>query len=36
MPKARVEAFEGIGHLIHLEAPERFNESVSRFLNEER
>lgn len=36
MPQARVEVFEGIGHLIHLEAPERFNESVSRFLNEER
>jgi pimeloyl-ACP methyl ester carboxylesterase len=36
MPKASIEVFEGIGHLIHLEAPERFNESVLRFLNEER
>lgn len=34
MPHARVEVFEGIGHLPHLEAPERFNELVLRFLNE--
>jgi pimeloyl-ACP methyl ester carboxylesterase len=36
MPKANVEVFEGIGHLIHLEAPQRFNESVVSFLNEGR
>jgi len=34
MPRARVEVFEGIGHLPHLEAPERFNDVVLRFLNE--
>ncbi len=34
MPHARVEVFEGIGHLPHLEAPERFNELVLRFLDE--
>jgi pimeloyl-ACP methyl ester carboxylesterase len=32
MRDARVEVFEGIGHLPHLEAPERFNETVLRFL----
>jgi pimeloyl-ACP methyl ester carboxylesterase len=36
MPKGRLEVFEGIGHLIQLEAPERFNESMLRFLNEGR
>ena len=36
MPKANVEVFEGAGHLIHLEAPQRFNESVVSFLNEGR
>ena len=36
MPKANVEMFEGAGHLIHLEAPQRFNESVVSFLNEGR
>jgi pimeloyl-ACP methyl ester carboxylesterase len=36
MPKGTVEAFEGTGHLIHLEAPQRFNESVVSFLNEGR
>lgn len=35
MPNARVEVFEGIGHLPHLEAPERFNALVLRFLGEE-
>ena len=34
MRRARVEVFEGIGHLPHLEAPERFNDVVLRFLNE--
>lgn len=36
MPQARVEMFEGVGHLIHLETPQRFNETVLRFLNEDR
>jgi pimeloyl-ACP methyl ester carboxylesterase len=36
MKNAKVEVFEGIGHLIHLEAEQRFNESVLRFLNEGR
>ena len=31
---ARVEVFEGIGHLPHLEAPERFNELMLGFLAE--
>jgi pimeloyl-ACP methyl ester carboxylesterase len=34
MPRARVEVFEGVGHLPHLEAPERFNDRVLRFLGE--
>ncbi|MGB6969801.1 MAG: alpha/beta hydrolase [Methyloceanibacter sp.] len=36
MPTARVEVFEGVGHLIHLEAAQRFNEVVLNFLNEDR
>lgn len=36
MKHARVEIFEGIGHLPHLEAPERFNELVLRFFGEEK
>jgi pimeloyl-ACP methyl ester carboxylesterase len=36
MPKARVEMFEGVGHLIHLEATQRFNESILAFLNDGR
>ena len=32
MPRARVEVFEGVGHLIHLEATERFNAVLLRFL----
>jgi pimeloyl-ACP methyl ester carboxylesterase len=36
MPRARVEVFEGMGHLPHLEAPERFNEVVLGFLGEGR
>jgi pimeloyl-ACP methyl ester carboxylesterase len=36
MPQAQVEVFEGIGHLIHLEAAERFNALMLRFLDEGR
>jgi pimeloyl-ACP methyl ester carboxylesterase len=32
MSRARVEVFDGLGHLPHLEAPERFNELVLEFL----
>jgi pimeloyl-ACP methyl ester carboxylesterase len=32
MPHARVEVFEGLGHLPHLEAPDRFSEVVLEFL----
>ena len=32
MPQGQVEMFEGGGHLIHLEAPEKFNDAVLRFL----
>jgi pimeloyl-ACP methyl ester carboxylesterase len=28
--------FEGVGHLIHLEAEQRFNDSVLHFLNQGR
>ena len=34
MPRAKVEVFDGVGHLIHLEATEKFNASVLRFLGE--
>ena len=34
MPNARVEVFEGIGHLVHLEQPQRFNTVVLNFFNE--
>ena len=34
MPHAKVEVFDGVGHLIHLEATEKFNASVLRFLSE--
>jgi len=34
MPNAHVEVFAGVGHLIHLEAPQKFNEAVLRFLRE--
>jgi pimeloyl-ACP methyl ester carboxylesterase len=34
MKRGRVEIFEGIGHLVHLEAPQRFNDVVLRFLDE--
>ena len=34
MPRARVELFEGVGHLIHLEATEQFNANVLKFLGD--
>jgi pimeloyl-ACP methyl ester carboxylesterase len=36
MPAGRAEIFEGIGHLVHMEAEQRFNETLLRFLNEGR
>jgi pimeloyl-ACP methyl ester carboxylesterase len=36
MTNGRVEVFDGVGHLVHLEAPERFNEVVLGFLGEGR
>lgn len=36
MKRGRVEMFEGIGHLVHLEAPQRFNDVVLRFFDEDR
>ena len=34
MPHARLEVFAGHGHMIHLEAPERFNALVTAFFGE--
>jgi pimeloyl-ACP methyl ester carboxylesterase len=34
MPNARVVVFEGVGHLGHLEAPQRFNETLLNFLGQ--
>jgi pimeloyl-ACP methyl ester carboxylesterase len=34
MRDARVEVFEGVGHLIHLEAAERFNAVLTQFLDQ--
>jgi pimeloyl-ACP methyl ester carboxylesterase len=34
MTDARVEVFEGVGHLIHLEAAERFNAVLTQFLDQ--
>lgn len=34
MPDARVEVFDGIGHLVPLEAEERFNAAMLKFLSE--
>jgi pimeloyl-ACP methyl ester carboxylesterase len=34
IPNARLEIFEGVGHLPQLEAPERFLETLQRFLSE--
>jgi pimeloyl-ACP methyl ester carboxylesterase len=36
MKNGHVEVFDGIGHLVHLEAPERFNDTVLRFFSEGR
>ncbi len=36
MPDGQVEVFEGIGHLVHLEQPQRFNEIVLRFFDKGR
>ena len=33
MPNAKVEVYDGIGHLVHMEAVQRFNASVLQFLN---
>ena len=33
MPNGKVEVYEGIGHLVHMEAVERFNASMLSFLN---
>ena len=33
MPNGKVEVYEGIGHLVHMEAVQRFNASVLSFLN---
>ena len=33
MKNARVEVFEGVGHLVHLEAKDRFNAAMLSFLN---
>jgi len=36
MPNGKVEVYEGIGHLVHMEAISRFNASVMTFLNAQR
>lgn len=36
MPNGKVEVYEGIGHLVHMEAVARFNASVMTFLNAQR
>jgi len=36
MPNGKVEVYEGIGHLVHMEAVSRFNASVLAFLNAQR
>jgi pimeloyl-ACP methyl ester carboxylesterase len=36
MPNAKVEVFEGVGHLVHMEAVQRFNTSALSFLNAQR
>lgn len=32
IPQARLELFRGVGHMVNLEAPDRFNEILSGFL----
>ena len=34
MPRARVDVFDDVGHLIHLEAPERFHAALLAFFKE--
>jgi pimeloyl-ACP methyl ester carboxylesterase len=34
MANARVVVFEGVGHLGHLEATQRFNETLLNFLGQ--
>lgn len=36
MKDGQVEVFEGIGHLVHLEQPQRFNDVVLGFFGEDR
>ena len=36
MPRGRAEGFEGIGHLVQLEAAAQFNASLLSFLSEQR
>ncbi len=33
MPNGKVEVYEGVGHLVHMEAEARFNASMLAFLN---
>ena len=33
MPDGRAEVFPGVGHLVHLEAPQRFNATMLEFLD---
>ena len=33
MKNARAEVFEGVGHLVHLEAKDRFNAAMISFLD---
>nr|WP_279595296.1 alpha/beta fold hydrolase [Methylobacterium sp. J-090] len=33
MPDGRADVFPGVGHLVHMEAPSRFNATVLDFLN---
>jgi pimeloyl-ACP methyl ester carboxylesterase len=36
MQDGQVEVFDGIGHLVHLEQPQRFNDIVLSFFNKDR
>jgi pimeloyl-ACP methyl ester carboxylesterase len=33
MKDAKVQVYEGVGHLVHLEAKDRFNAAMLSFLN---